>query len=135
MKIIILSAMLIAFVSCAHHRDVRPSENGVHTVKLQTEDKNSGYRDAISQAKSYCETKKLKAYTVKESHAYSGDLEEKDYKKGKTIAKIAKGIGSAGFILGGKREQNAGGILGLGGQVADSTLGSGYTYVMQFKCK
>ena len=135
MKIFYAVIVLSFIVSCAHHRDVRPADTGIHSVQFQTEDKTSGYNNAISQANHYCKTLNKKAYTVKESHAYSGNLDEKSYNKGKTISKIAKGIGSAGFVFGGKRERNAGGILGVGGQVGDSVLGDGYTYVLKFKCK
>ncbi len=127
--------LFLGFVSCAHHRDVRPGDSGIHKVILQTESKDEGYRDAKNQADHFCEQSKKSAYIVSEGSKYTGDMKESDYKKAKTITKVTKGVGGAGYVFGGKKERNAGGILGLGGQVADSALGKGYTYAMTFRCK
>ena len=133
MRILLLISLFI--VSCAHHRDVRPSASGKHRVILQTENNTSGYNNAKGQADHFCETEGKRAYIVKEGHKYTGSLDEETYKRGKLASKVAKGVGSAGFVFGGKREKTAGGIVGLGGQVADSAIGTGYTYTMLFKCK
>ncbi|MCB0411916.1 MAG: hypothetical protein KDD22_05280 [Bdellovibrionales bacterium] len=52
--------------------------------------------------------------------------------------KIQKLIGfvvlSLVHVFGGKRESDAGGIVGLGGIAGDSVLGKGYTVKMKFRC-
>lgn len=134
-KLLVLAVSTFFIVGCAHHRDVRPSSNGSHKVVIQTEDKSNGYSNGKSQADHFCEGEKRRAYIVEEGYKYTGSMSEEDYKKGKMVSKIAKGVGSAGYVFGGKKEKNAGGILGIGGQVADSAMGSGYTYTMIFRCK
>ena len=62
-KMIVIMALL---TGCAHHRDVRPNDSGIHTVVFQTESKTEGYNNAMSQAKHYCETQNKNAYVVKE---------------------------------------------------------------------
>ena len=79
--------------------------------------------------------KKKTAYVIKEGYEYTGDMDEKEYKKGKTAATGATGVGIAGYVFGGKKESTLGGIVGLGGAVANSALGEGYTYSMSFECK
>ena len=135
MKYLLLFSTLALIFSCAHHRDVRPSSKGLHTVRLQTVDKTSGYKNAFSQATHFCKERYNKFASVsKESYKYTGQMSEDAYKQTKTAAKVAKGVGSAAWVFGGKQESNAGGIVGLGGQVADSVAGDGYTYTMIFKC-
>lgn len=131
---LIFIAFAFMILSCAHHRDVRPGVNGVHTVAVVTEDKEAGSRDAISQANNYCEEYKKTAAFVDEDQKYTGDMDEKSYNTGKKISKAAKIIGGTTWALGGKTESNAGGVVGLGGAAADSVLGKGYTVTMHFKC-
>ena len=134
-KFIFLSLLTFIFVGCAHHRDVRPGAEGLHRVAVQTDDKEAGTRDAIGQANHFCKERNQYAAFVEESQKYTGDMDEASYKKGKTMAKVAKGVGGAAWVFGGKNESNAGGIVGLGGGVADSALGKGYTVEMKFKCQ
>ncbi len=135
-KIAALTLVLIS-ISCAHHRDVRPTDEGVHKVVLLTEDKDAGYRDAMSQANHYCKEEEgnKRAVVVTEGSKYTGSMDESTYKTSKTAAKVAKGVGSAAWVFGGKNESTAGGIVGLGGGIADGAIGSGYTYEMKFKCR
>jgi hypothetical protein len=132
---LLLFTLAIILSSCAHHRDVRPSAKGVHLVRFNTEDKSQGYSNAIAQARHFCEQEKGNAYVVKEGYKYVGDMDEKTYKNTKTASKIASGVGGAAFAFGGEKESNAGGILGLGGGIANSVAGQGYQYSMKFKCK
>lgn len=134
-KLIFLFAFLTLITSCGHHRDVRPGTEGVHSISIKTEDKSEGYREASSQATHYCEEVRNQSMAVvSEKYTYTGNMDEETYKRTKTEAKIAKGVGGTALVFGGKKESNAGGIIGLGGQVADSVAGEGYTYVMTFKC-
>ncbi len=134
LKIIFAFCSLI-LVSCAHHRDVRAGADGVHRVVVRTEDTDHGSRDAISQANHFCKQSNRSAAFISEDAKYTGDMDEKDYKTGKKVAKVAKAVGGAGWVFGGKNERQAGGIVGLGGAIGDSVLGEGYTVEMKFKCQ
>lgn len=135
MKYLLLAIVsAFAFVGCGHHRDVRPSANGVHTVKVQCEDKDEGSRDAIAQANHFCEQRKMSAAFVDEQQTYTGSMDEKDYQRMKTAGKVAQTVGGSTYVLGGQKESNIGGIVGLGGVVADQVAGKGYTVQMRFKC-
>lgn len=138
MKNINLSILILIsffFVACAHHRDVRPGANGINRVVIPTNDKDSGTRDAISQANDYCESINKSAAFVDEKSSYTGDISEESYKNGKKISKAAKVLGGAGYAFGGRNERKAGGVVGLGGVVGDAVLGNGYTVEMRFKCQ
>lgn len=139
MKYLIGVVLALSFfmISCAHHRDVRSGgSSGVHKVVLPTDNKDQGYREAISQAEDFCEKRFAKhPVVVTEGTQYTGNMKEEDYNKAKTAAKIATGVGSAGYIFGGKSESTIGGIVGLGGGIADGAIGQGYAYQMTFKCE
>ena len=129
--VILTSAIL---VSCAHHKDVRPGADGIHRVIVTSEDNEKGARNAIDQAQHFCEQRNQSAAFVSEDKKYTGDMDEKDYKTGKTVAKAAQAIGGAVWVFGGRAERNAGGIVGMGGAVGDQVLGKGYTVDMKFTC-
>ena len=61
-------------------------------------------------------------------------MDEQSCKNAKTATKVAKIVGGAAWVLGGRNESNLGGIVGLGGAVGDEVLGEGYTIEMRFKC-
>lgn len=125
---------LFMVVGCAHHPDVRAGADGVHRVVISSEDSEEGAREAIRQANSFCKERKLNAAFINESSKYQGDLEESDYKMAKKASKVAKVIGGSTYILGGQKESTVGGVVGLGGAVADGVLGKGYATEMKFKC-
>lgn len=127
---------LILLVSCAHHKDVRPSADGTHKVIFQFENNNGAYQQAKSQADDYCEKEESKkAYIGKELYQYTGDIDEETYKQAKMASKVAQGVGGAGVVLGGKKEKNAGAVVSVGGSIARGVLGDGYKYTMEFVCK
>jgi hypothetical protein len=126
---------LLTLGACAHHRDVRPSEDGVHRVILMTPEKNFDGQEALGQAQHYCEEQKERAVIVSESNQYIGSMDENSYSKAQTAAKVAQSVGSAAYIFGGKKESNAGGVVGLGGIAAQGAIGSGYRFEMKFKCQ
>lgn len=132
---IVVSVLILS--NCAHHNDVRPSADGVHKVSFQTEDKAEGYREAMSQAEHYC--KEVAGHKspviVNEQSNYTGGMDEKSYKNAKTASKVAQAVGGVGYVFGGKNESTAGGIVGLGGGIADSAIGRGYTYELKFSCR
>ena len=134
LTLVISSLLLLLLIGCAHHRDVRPGADGVHRVILVTSDTADASRSAISQANHFCKERGKAAAFIDEKSEYTGDMDEADYKKAKRISKVAKGVGGAAFVFGKKRVSDAGAVVGLGGQVADSVIGDGYTVEMNFKC-
>lgn len=135
MKALIGLFAVILLSSCAHHRDVRPSESGNHTVVFKTDKKDEGYKNAKSQADHFCEKQSKIAYIKAEESNYTGNMKQDDYESRKTAAKVAQGVGSGVFAFGGKKESDLGGIAALGGSIADEAIGKGYTYKMNFVCK
>ena len=135
MKSLYTIIFALALIGCAHHRDVRPGADGIHRVTLQTDDTEAASRDAIEQANHYCKEKKKEAAFIDENAKYTGDMDEQTYKNGKRISKAAQTVGGVVWTMGGKRESDAGGIVGLGGATADQALGNGYTVSMKFKCQ
>jgi len=131
---ILSGGLLLLLSSCAHHRDVRAGAEGIHRVVVKAEDTDEGARDAISQANHFCKQSNKTAAFINEEKKYTGDMKEADYKSAKTASKVAQGIGSAAWVLGGRQESTAGGIVGLGGSIARDVIGEGYTVEMKFKC-
>lgn len=134
LSLLFISIFSLLFISCAHHKDVRPGVDGVHTVKVKSDDADEGSQDAIAQANHFCEERHLSAAFVNENSKYTGDMKEGDYKKMKTAGKVAATAGSMAYVFGGKKESNIGGLVGLGGVVANEVAGKGYTIEMKFKC-
>ena len=62
-------------------------------------------------------------------------MNEKEYNRAKTTAKVVTAVGGAGVVFGGDNERKAGGVAGIGGGIADSAIGKGYRYTMRFKCR
>ncbi len=136
--LIVLALAIFSFIflsGCAHHRDVRPGADGTHRVLIHTDNQEQAAQDAISQANHFCEQQNKYAAIVDEKNNYVGTMKEEDYKNAKTAANVAKAIGGSGWVFGGKNERTAGGIVGLGGGIADAALGNGYTVEMRFKCQ
>ncbi len=134
-KMSLLLPVLLLLGACAHHRDVRPGLNGVNRVVVKSEDENGGSENAIAQANHYCEEKfRRHAAFIDEKNKYVGSMKESDYKTAKTVSKVAGAAGSALWVFGGKKESEVGGVMGIGGGIANNALGQGYTYEMSFKC-
>ncbi len=123
--------------SCAHHRDVRPESNGVNRVVLKAEDKDGAYRSAMSQAEDYCDKVAggKRPVIINEQNKYTGNMSEENYNTAKTVSKVAEAVGGVGVAFGGKNERTAGGVVGLGGGIADQAIGQGYTYELHFRCQ
>ncbi|MBX2986885.1 MAG: hypothetical protein KF802_03220 [Bdellovibrionaceae bacterium] len=126
---------VLSLSACAHHRDVRPGPNGLNRVLVKTDNTDEGSRDAIAQANHYCDQFGKHAVFMEEKQSYTGTMKESDYRKAKTAAKVAQGVGGAAWVFGGQKESNVGGIVGLGGGIADGALGNGYAVDMQFRCQ
>lgn len=134
-KLIIASFATLLLASCAHHRDVRPGEDGLNKVILNVEDKDDGYRNAMAQAEDYCKQSNQRPFIVTEGSKYQGNMDESTYNTGKTASKVAQAVGGAVWTMGGQKESTVGGIAGLGGSVARDALGNGYQYVLNFRCR
>lgn len=130
-----LFVVFLMLGACAHHRDVRPSEDGIHRVILMNQEKDFNSTSAMSEAQDYCESLKKDAVVVSETNTYVGTMQENSYNNSVKGAKVAGAIGSTAYMLGGKKESNLGGIVGLGGAVAQGALGNGYKFEMRFKCR
>lgn len=133
-RFVLFSSTSLLLAACAHHRDVRAGADGIHRVVITSDDSENGAREAIRQATNFCEERKLTPAFINENTQYKGDMDEKDYKMAKKATTAAKILGSTTYVLGGQRESAAGGLVGLGGVVADGVLGKGYTVEMKFKC-
>ena len=137
MKKLFYTITLVYLINgCAHYPDVRPSGKGLHKVSFLTERKNEGFQEGFSQAKDYCDdVHNKRAVHVSEKSKYVGSMDEDKYNRYKTASKVTTAVGSAGYVFGGKRQQDVGGIAMLGGGIADSAIGKGYRYTMKFRCK
>lgn len=132
-----LSVLIAPFIliSCAHHNDVRPGAEGVHRVAVLAETKDDGAKNAISQANHFCKEQNKYAAIIDEKQMYTGNMDESTYNNAKTASKVAQAAGGAAWVLGKKQTSNVGGVVGVGGGIADSALGKGYTVEMKFKCQ
>ncbi len=131
----LLGISLMTLVSsCAHHKDVRPGADGVHRVLVTGEDGEQGARNAISQANHFCAEQKKTAAFLDEKQAYTGTMKEEDYKTAKTVAKVAQAAGGAVWVFGSQAARPVGGIVGVGGGIANGAIGNGYSVDMKFKC-
>lgn len=139
MKLSLVNQTILTFFlilgACAHHRDVRPGEDGLNKVVLMTQQKDFDGRDALSQAESYCETLKKRPVVVSETNQYVGSMDESTYNNVHTGAKVAQTVGAVGHVFGGEKESNVGGVVGLGGIATQGAIGNGYRYEMKFKCQ
>lgn len=135
-KNFLLLGVAVLFVSCAHHRDVRPSSDGEHKVVVQSEDTQEGSRDAIAQANHFCKEQGKMAVFINENQKYTGSMDESTYKTAKTVSKVAGAAGGAAWVFGRKSGvKDTGAVVGMGGGIADRALGNGYTVDMKFKCQ
>ena len=130
----LIAGMFLLLAGCAHHRDVRPGADGVNNVVIHTDDEERGAREALEQAEHFCQQSGRMPGIIDEKKNYVGDMKEDNYKTAKKAAKVASAVGGAAWVFGGKNESAAGGIVGLGGGIADAAIGNGYTVVMKFKC-
>lgn len=135
LKLSIFGTLLFTLASCGHHRDVRPGANGVHRVKVVDEDEATSQRNALAQANHFCDDKYEKTAAIKkEKTKYVGDMDEENYKMGKTASRVLKTGGAGAWVFGGDKERNAGKVATGSGSVIDSALGNGYATMMIFTC-
>ncbi len=133
-KCLDVAFVLTTLGACAHHRDVRVSESGVHSVIIQTEFKDEGFDAARPQAEHFCEQSKKSVVIVEEKSEFVGDGQEEVYNRTKKIAKAAEVGGMSVAALGGQKERPIGAGVGVAAGVMDQALGQGYKYTLTFKC-
>jgi len=69
---LIISVISISVISCAHHKDVRPGVEGVHSVRVQSDMPKEGVREAIEQSQYFCEKRNMEAAFIDEDQKYIG---------------------------------------------------------------
>lgn len=124
MKLFPVLLFPLALAACAHHgsyEDVRPGEEGINSVRLKVNDEVEGSREAIRQAREYCDELDKKPAIVDEKTRYIGEMTEENYKRLKRASKAAGTI--------------SGGVLGKKGDEAISEYaGVPYEVEMKFRC-
>lgn len=133
--VLILAVLVLS--SCAHHPDVRPGVNGLHTVKVAKMDKSEALTSAINQSRSYCKSKDGEAAFVSEKVTYTGSLDEKTHVG---IDKFTKAIGLGGAIYsasgGADSDKKNGAVIATSGAASKNALldEDAYTAIIKFKC-
>lgn len=115
---------LLLLVSCAskpHHDDVRPGEGGLNAVVIRHADEVAGAQEAIKQATTYCEKFDKRVAITDEESEYTGNMEERTYKRMRSASKAAKNTGAS--------------MGGVGGTVIEDLAGEGYSVTMKFRCQ
>jgi hypothetical protein len=134
LKKIILITTLTVLSSCAHHKDVRPGADGIHRVVVKA-DGDEGQRNALDQAKDYCDQFNKSIGIIEEKQTYTGRADQDTYENGKAIANVLKTVGGVTSVFGGKAERDAGHVGIVAGAGTDAAFGKGYTVEMKFKCQ
>lgn len=136
MKYLLFVAVITAGLSaCATYPDVRPGIKGKHRVVVKSENRREGVRDALRQARNYCDEDDKRPVVLREKIRYTGSMTEKDYRQRKGMARAGKVVGTGAAFLGGKRERKAGAIVGVGSAAGDAYLGEEYRIYIKFKCR
>ncbi|WP_440053422.1 hypothetical protein ACSLBF_10865 [Pseudoalteromonas sp. T1lg65] len=135
MKKLLLPIAIAVFASgCAHHNDVRPTEGGVHYVKLMSQTKTKGVDSALGQAKHYCKKTGGSLVVVDESAVYTGAMDEQTYLSKLNIANAVEVVGTTMWIFGENSVDDLGAALSLGGGFAEDSMGHPYEVTISFKC-
>lgn len=129
-------AFVLLGFGCQTYPDVHPMASGIHKVSFKTERKGEGFREAMPQAQAYCKDVAQKsAIQVSETSEYIGNIDEATYNAGKTASQVAVAVGATGAVFGGEKESDVGSVTAVGGGIANSALGLGYQYTLEFRCE
>lgn len=139
MKLISLTIFAALFLAgCAHHRDVRPGADGIHSVRTREPNKERAERSAISQAEHYCESMgdKHPAF-FNENTKYTGTMDEGTRDTVNKASKAAMILGGAAGTMGrSSSTRGAGTVVGAAGTAGHvMTSGDDYEAEMKFKCQ
>ena len=139
-NVLLSTALLFLVASCAHHRDVRPGYDGVHSVLVRSQEKEWADREAISQANHFCSQRQLAPAFIDESNRYNGEMDEgtrDTIRRASTVAMVLGGVGAAGgYGYGHRGSRDVGTVLGAAGTTGMiMTGGEVYEARMTFKCQ
>ena len=134
-KTVISISLATLLVACAHHNNVRPSDNGEHYVMLTSELKSEAGEEAIKQSNHFCDELGKKAYVLNESIEYKGSMPEEDYLTSRNIATAVQSAGSTLWVLGEKSVDDLGAAMAIGAGIADDSMGQPYELKMSFTCR
>jgi hypothetical protein len=134
-KTVISISLSTLLVACAHHDNVRPSDNGEHYVMLTSETKSEAGKEAINQSNNFCEELDKKAYVLNESIEYKGTMPEDEYLTSRNIATAVQSAGSTLWVLGEKSVDDLGAAIAIGAGIAEDSMGQPYELKMSFTCR
>lgn len=136
-KLSVLALSVLVLSSCAHHRDVRPSADGINHVVVRAPTRESAERSAISQADHYCDQFDKHAGFVEENKTqYTGSMDENTRETVRKASKAAQILGGAGTVAGRGDTRTGGEVLGTAGVIGGvMTSGNDYLADMRFKCQ
>ena len=98
-KTVISISLATLLVACAHHNNVRPSDNGEHYVMLTSELKSEAGEEAIKQSNHFCDELGKKAYVLNESIEYKGSMPEEDYLTSRNIVILRRWSICKSFVV------------------------------------
>ncbi|CCQ12812.1 hypothetical protein PALB_37520 [Pseudoalteromonas luteoviolacea B = ATCC 29581] len=130
-----LLSLCTLLTACAHHDDVRPSANNIHYIAVNSQQKEDGAREAMKQAKHYCDSNKQSMFIINEEISYEGSQPESEFQANVKTADVVSSVGTVLWIFGDGRVDDAGGIAAVAGEAAKDSMGKPYVTKMQFKCQ
>ena len=126
--------ILSIFLGCSV-RDVRPGKNGVHSVQIVGDEKQTISRAGLAQAKRYCKKQKEAHVILSEEITFICEMSEEEYIEQKKIAEAAKIAGNVASTSDNAVVSGLGSAAAIGGMVADEALGDCYKLMLSFECK
>jgi hypothetical protein len=135
MNISLVFSSLVILASCASHDHVRAGADGIHHVIIRGPEKDEVEKDAIAEAKSFCDERNLAPAFVEDKTNYTGSMSESTHKAIQKASKAAQVGGGMVGVFGGTKERNIGqGVFGAGTVGSVFQDGEAYTADMRFKC-
>lgn len=135
MKNLLLAIGVTSFLAaCAHHDDVRPSENNQHYVIIKSSDRSEGIKEALDQADHFCKQDKQSMFVLNETVEYQGDKPEQEFLSDQSTAQIVSNAGTWLWVLGDGYVDDAGAIASIAGMSAEHSLGKPYLINLSFRC-
>jgi hypothetical protein len=68
MKLVLL-VLATVLVSCAHHNNVIPGNDGTNSISIQAKTSNSGHSEALNEATHYCKKQNKTPHVVSEKRS------------------------------------------------------------------
>lgn len=135
--VLTLTAIALLVTSCAHHRDVRPGADGHHRIIVRAPEERAAEQDALKQAQTYCKKHGKKSPAIlEEKTEYEGSMDENQRKTIRNASKAAGVVGGSMGVFGGRKERNAGAVVGGAGAVGAIMTGDdAYVTQMTFLCQ